>query len=254
MLRSAGAAATAVLLALVATSATAAPSSLHRAANAEAPSLDPSLGSSTIAAPVISDLVEGPAARTPALKPAPACAESWTVSEDGLTWTFRLRPGLRWSDGTPLTAEDFVYSYWRLLDPATGAPSAGLFFVIENARRIATRAAPPGIARRQCPDERTVEFRWNFPHLIPAAARQHAGCASAPPRHREGGANGPSGAMVSNGPYVLAERVPPEPHQARTQPALLGGRRGASTRSTGIRTPTWARRCGVFARASSMSC
>ena len=51
-------------------------------------------------------------------------AEEWGPSEDGLTWTFNLRKGLKWSDGTDLTANDFVYSWKRVCDPATAAPYA----------------------------------------------------------------------------------------------------------------------------------
>lgn len=50
------------------------------------------------------------------------CAETWEPSEDGLTWTFHLREGLKWSDGSDLTAEDFVYSWKRVADPNTAAP------------------------------------------------------------------------------------------------------------------------------------
>lgn len=50
------------------------------------------------------------------------CAEKWEQSSDGLTWTFHLRDNLKWSDGTPLTAEDFVYSWRRVADPTTAAP------------------------------------------------------------------------------------------------------------------------------------
>ena len=57
----------------------------------------------------------------------PGKAESYTVSEDGLTYTFHLREGLKWSDGTPLTAHDFVYSWQRAVDPATGADYAYMF-------------------------------------------------------------------------------------------------------------------------------
>ena len=49
-------------------------------------------------------------------------AEKWETSEDGLTWTFHLRPDLKWSDGSDLTAEDFVYSWKRLADPSLAAP------------------------------------------------------------------------------------------------------------------------------------
>lgn len=54
----------------------------------------------------------------------PGQAESWETSEDGLTWTFHLRDGLKWSDGSPLTANDFVYSWKRVCDPMVAAPYA----------------------------------------------------------------------------------------------------------------------------------
>ncbi len=57
-------------------------------------------------------------------KLAPGQAESWEVSEDGLTWTFHLREGLKWSDGSALTANDFVYSWKRVCDPMVAAPYA----------------------------------------------------------------------------------------------------------------------------------
>lgn len=57
-------------------------------------------------------------------KLAPGQAESWEVSEDGLTWTFTLREGLKWSDGSDLTANDFVYSWKRVCDPMVAAPYA----------------------------------------------------------------------------------------------------------------------------------
>ncbi len=55
-------------------------------------------------------------------KVVPALAESYETSADGLTWTFHLRSGLKWSDGSALTAKDFVYSWKRVADPATAAP------------------------------------------------------------------------------------------------------------------------------------
>ena len=55
---------------------------------------------------------------------APGQAETWETSEDGLTWTFHLRDGLKWSDGSDLTANDFVYSWRRVCDPEVAAPYA----------------------------------------------------------------------------------------------------------------------------------
>jgi oligopeptide transport system substrate-binding protein len=66
-------------------------------------------------------------------KTAPALAQSWKISPDGKTYTFNLRPGVKWSDGVELRARDFVYSWKRLLSPATAASYAYLLFDIEGA-------------------------------------------------------------------------------------------------------------------------
>lgn len=66
----------------------------------------------------------------------PAGAESWSVSADGLTYTFNIRQGWNWSDGTPVTAQDYVNSFRRIADPATAAPMAYRIYVIEGAQAI----------------------------------------------------------------------------------------------------------------------
>jgi oligopeptide transport system substrate-binding protein len=66
------------------------------------------------------------------LEPLPGQAARWELSEDGLVYTFHLRPGLQWTDGTPLTARDFEWSWLRVLEPATAARYATLLYVIEN--------------------------------------------------------------------------------------------------------------------------
>ena len=57
------------------------------------------------------------------MQPVPVLAESWEVHADGTEWTFRVRQGVTFHDGSPLTAEDVVYSFQRILDPATGSPA-----------------------------------------------------------------------------------------------------------------------------------
>ena len=88
----------------------------------------------------------------------PGQAESWTTSEDGLTWTFTMRDGLKWSDGTDLNAKDFEYSFKRMADPDTAAPYAetclGMIDGFEEAagfrcRRQPHRGAQPRCSERQ---------------------------------------------------------------------------------------------------------
>ena len=89
----------------------------------------------------------------------PALAESWTASSDGKVWTFKLRPNLVWSDGAPLSAEDVVFSFRRLIDPSTAAQYAQLFYIIENSRQANTRALPPDRIGVSAPAKDTVVLR-----------------------------------------------------------------------------------------------
>ena len=65
-------------------------------------------------------------------------AERWDISEDGRTYVFHLRTNAMWSTGEPITAEDFVYSWRRVVDPATASDYSGLLFYVENGEEIAT--------------------------------------------------------------------------------------------------------------------
>jgi len=68
------------------------------------------------------------------LKPRAGVASRWTVSPDGLTYTFDLRPDAKWSDGRPVTAEDFAWTWRRALDPKTAAEYAYMLYPIRGAR------------------------------------------------------------------------------------------------------------------------
>ncbi len=74
----------------------------------------------------------------PQSSPLPGAAESWQASADGLSWTFHLRKNAKWSDGTPVTAQDWVYSFRRALDPALANPYAWFYYAIKNAEGINT--------------------------------------------------------------------------------------------------------------------
>ncbi len=86
--------------------------------------IDPALNSAVDGANMILHAFEGLLKFDQDNNVVPGVAESYEMSEDGLTWTFKLRDGLKWSDGSDLTAEDFVYSWKRVVDPMTAAPYA----------------------------------------------------------------------------------------------------------------------------------
>ena len=90
-------------------------------------------------------------------KSVPATAESWKVSDDGLTYTFILRPSARWSNGDPLTAADFVWSFRRVLSPALASEYSYMLWPIRNGRAFTegklTDFAQVGV---RAPDEHTL--------------------------------------------------------------------------------------------------
>jgi len=130
------------------------------------------------------------------------------------------RPGLRWSDGAPLAAEDFVWSFQRLMDPATASPLAGVFLLIENAPEVLAGRQPPAALGVAAPDPRTVEIRLAQP--APYLVEMLAGLQAMPvPRHVievHGREWTRADRIVSNGPFVLAERVPQDWIRLRRNP------------------------------------
>ena len=90
----------------------------------EPDNLDPNRSNFATEAAVIRQVFEPLLTFDKDLKPGPGAASSYDVSSDGKTYTFHLRQGARWSDGQPVTAKDFVYSFKRILDPATAADYA----------------------------------------------------------------------------------------------------------------------------------
>ena len=198
------------LLALAASQAFAEPVVIHRGTTAEPPTLDPNRGAGTLASPIIADMVVSLLAKDAASKPAPASAERWEISEDGLTYTFYLREGLKWSDGTPLTADDFVYSFRRLMSPELASPSVAVFYPVVNAREVNTGELSPDTLGIEALDPQTLVIRLNAP--TPYFHDLLGNQQSVPvPRHvieEHGNGWTRAGRMVSNGPYVLTERVP----------------------------------------------
>jgi oligopeptide transport system substrate-binding protein len=101
--------------------------------NGEPETLDWNKAHTPIETYVLMNIMEGLVAFDSNLKPIPSLAQSWTISPDGRTYTFKIRPGVKWSDGVALKAADFVYSWKRLLSPLTAAPYAYFLFDVEGA-------------------------------------------------------------------------------------------------------------------------
>jgi oligopeptide transport system substrate-binding protein len=111
---------------------------LHVNLGAEPRDFDPHTTTLPADGEVIRAVMEGLADMDPVdCRPIPGVASGWETSADGLTWTIRLRPEARWSNGDPLVAEDFVYAYRRVLSPALAAEYREQFFCLKNAEEFA---------------------------------------------------------------------------------------------------------------------
>ncbi len=106
--------------------------------SAEPKSLDIHLVTGVIESKVLDALFEGLVANDPVSDDAtpPGAAASWEHNADMTEWTFHLQPAGKWSDGKPVTARDFVFSYHRMLHPDLGAPYAEMLYFITGAEEF----------------------------------------------------------------------------------------------------------------------
>lgn len=113
--------------------AAATPQVINIGNGAEPKDLDPHIVTGVPESHIIMNILEPLVGKDPkTLAPIPAAAESWTMSKDGKVYTFKLRKSAKWSNGDPVTAQDFIYSWTRLLTPATAAEYAYQAFYIKN--------------------------------------------------------------------------------------------------------------------------
>ncbi|HEY3060975.1 MAG TPA: peptide ABC transporter substrate-binding protein [Chloroflexota bacterium] len=176
----------------------------------EPDNLDPSRSSFATEAAVIRLVFETLLVFDKDLKPGPGAATSFDVSQDGKTYTFHLKPDARWSDGQPVTAKDWVYSFKRILNPDTAAEYA-TFFSEAGIVGAAEYAAGKGDADEvgiRAKDDNTVEFQLKapigyFPNLVALWV--------VPPLRQDlvtktGWAQDPS-TFIGNGPFKMSEWV-----------------------------------------------
>lgn len=118
---------------------TTAPADFRFVNGTEPKTLDPHLANGEPEGRLIWELFEGLTRLEPkTLKSVPGVAESWEISPDGTRYVFRIRPNARWSDGSPVTANDFAYSWRRLLTPALGSEYSYLLGPIRLATELST--------------------------------------------------------------------------------------------------------------------
>lgn len=184
-------------------------------------SLDPQVVTGVVEDNVIRSLMEGLVADDESSDTAspPGAASSWEHNPELTEWTFHLRPEGKWSDGTPLTAADFLFAYQRILHPDLAAPYCEMLFFIKNAERFNKGEVKDfkevGVA---APDDFTLKLTLREPvPFLPLLVRHYTWFPL--PRHvvlKHGGmterGNPWSTAenFIGNGPFTLKEWKPKE--------------------------------------------
>ena len=183
---------------------------LHRGLNADPESLDPHRARSIQSGNVLRDIGEGLIAYSPRGELVPGAADSWSVSDDGLTYTFRLRESARWSNGDPVTAEDFVYSMRRLVDPATAAFYAQMLGGIVNTSAIIAGEMSPEELGVEAVDAYTLVIRLEqpVPYFLSLLTHPSAFPVHPPSVEQHGDAFARPGNLVTNGAYALQDWEP----------------------------------------------
>ena len=182
---------------------------LVRGGGPDPDSLDPQRARSGESHYILRDLCEGLTTLGKNAEVAPGVASSWSVSPDGKTYTFKLRPNARWSNGDRIVSADFVAALRRLVDPATASGYAQIIQVVTNASDIVAGKKPPDTLGVTAPDDATVDIELDTPAPYVLGVLSHP---STCPVHRPTLAAHAStfarpGVMVSSGAYVLAEWV-----------------------------------------------
>lgn len=181
----------------------------HRGNGGEPATLDPHRSESDTSANILRDLFEGLTTENPAAETIPGAAESWSISDDGLVYTFQLRDTARWSNGDPVVAEDFVAGFRRTVDPATASTYAQILYPIENAQAITEGTLSPESLRVEALAARQLQITLTAPTPYFLGLLSYS---SAYPIHRaslaeHGDQFARPGNLISNGPYVLSECV-----------------------------------------------
>jgi len=178
---------------------------LHRGIGSDPDSFDQHKTNALQSFAVLRDLGEGLVAYDRHGLLIPGVAESQVMSEDGLRYTFRLREDARWSNGDAVTADDFVYTYRRMADPATAALYVDFAAAIANANKIIAGELEPESLGVTAIDPLTLEIELEQPTPYFLAQLTHP---SMHPIHEasvnlHGDAFARPGNLVTNGPYRL---------------------------------------------------
>lgn len=182
---------------------------LNRGNGSEIASLDPHYITGDWESYVVGDCLIGLTTEDGNGDPIPGAALRWETSADGKTWTFHMRDHV-WSDGVPVTAQDFVYAWRRILEPARGAPYAYYLWLVKNAQAVSTGKASGAALGIQALDDETLVVTLTHPAPYLPEWLMHQTTYPVP-RHvllAKGDAWAKPENYVGNGPYLPKRWIP----------------------------------------------
>ena len=176
---------------------------------ADAPTLDTVMTQDTNSARVLYDLFEGLTSFDQSNKIIPGLAQSWEISPDAKTYTFHLRPGLKFSDGSPITAQDVVFTWQRLVDPKTASPYNYIGSNIVNGQAIIDGKGSPTSLGITAINNTTVQVKLVHPDasFLEMASMPNVGIVSQANLKKFGAQWTNPKNMVTSGAYKLKEWV-----------------------------------------------
>ena len=180
---------------------------LNVALQADPTTLDPLKAGLTAIWKVIEHVNDGVIRVDPSLAPIPGLAESWEISEDGTVYTFHLRSGISFHDGSPFTSDDVLFSWTRILDPATAAVNAANFLNVKGGEAFLAGETTE-LEGIQAPDPQTVVVTLEQPEASFLTILSTAGSLIFSRAFFD--ANGGDTSQTANGtgPFIFKEYVP----------------------------------------------
>jgi peptide/nickel transport system substrate-binding protein/oligopeptide transport system substrate-binding protein len=182
----------------------------HRGEYADPGSLDPHKAETVVEGNILAELYEGLVIHDERGNLQPGVARSWDVNADKTVYLFHLRPEAKWSNGDPVTAQDFVFAFQRLMNPSTGAPYANILYTLKNAEMVNKGKVPVTELGIRAIDKTELEITLERP--VPYFIEQLTHLTALPLHQKSVETYGDQfvkpGHLVSNGAFMLKSFLP----------------------------------------------
>jgi peptide/nickel transport system substrate-binding protein/oligopeptide transport system substrate-binding protein len=182
----------------------------HRGEYADPGSLDPHKAETVVEGNILAEIYEGLVVHDERGILQPGVAQSWDINANKTVYVFHLRPDAKWSNGDQVTAQDFVFAFQRLMNPATGAPYANILYTLKNAEKVNKGQMPVEALGARALSDTELELTLERP--VPYFLEQLTHLTALPLHRKSVEAFGDQfvrpGHLVSNGAFMLKSFLP----------------------------------------------